>query len=51
MLLLGKIPQTADSVELDGWFLEIVDMDGKRIDKVLASRQQTVTDDDAESQT
>jgi putative hemolysin len=51
MLLLGKIPQTADSVELDGWFLEIVDMDGKRIDKVLASRQQTVTDDEAESQT
>ncbi len=51
MLLLGKIPQTADSVELDGWFLEIVDMDGKRIDKVLASRQQIVDDEEAESQT
>ena len=52
MLLLGKIPQTADTLELEGWFLEIVDMDGKRIDKVLASRQQLeVDDDEAESQT
>jgi len=38
MMLLGKIPQTADKVELDDWLLEIVDMDGKRIDKVLAQR-------------
>lgn len=41
MMLLGKIPQTADKIELDGWLLEIVDMDGKRIDKVLASRVNT----------
>jgi len=46
MMLLGKIPQTADKVELDGWLLEIVDMDGKRIDKVLASRTATPTLDD-----
>jgi putative hemolysin len=38
MMLLGKIPQTADKIELDDWLLEIVDMDGKRIDKVLAQR-------------
>lgn len=38
MLLLGRVPQTADKVEWDGWSLEIVDMDGKRIDKVLATR-------------
>ncbi len=38
MMLLGKIPQTADKVEVDDWLLEIVDMDGKRIDKVLAKR-------------
>ena len=38
MLLLGKVPQTADKVEWGGWSLEIVDMDGKRIDKVLACR-------------
>jgi putative hemolysin len=36
MLLLGKIPQTADRCEWEGWTLEIVDLDGKRIDKVLA---------------
>jgi len=40
MMLLGKIPQTADKVELDDWLLEIVDMDGKRIDKVLAQRME-----------
>jgi putative hemolysin len=37
MYQLGKIPQTADTIEVAGWKLEIVDMDGKRIDKVLAS--------------
>ncbi|MEC5386887.1 hemolysin family protein [Uliginosibacterium sp. H3] len=36
MLMLGRIPRTADKVEWDGWSFEIVDMDGKRIDKVLA---------------
>jgi magnesium and cobalt exporter, CNNM family len=38
MMLLGRLPQTADRVEWKGWRFEIVDMDGKRIDKVLASR-------------
>jgi putative hemolysin len=38
MMLLGRLPQTADKAEWDGWRFEIVDMDGKRIDKVLASR-------------
>ncbi|QET06302.1 HlyC/CorC family transporter [Cupriavidus pauculus] len=38
LLLLGRLPQTADTVEWDGWKFEIIDMDGKRIDKVLASR-------------
>jgi len=38
MLLLGRVPYTADSVEWEGWRFEIVDMDGKRIDKVLAMR-------------
>ncbi|GHD56832.1 hemolysin family protein [Jeongeupia chitinilytica] len=36
MLLLGHVPATADFVEWDGWRFEVVDMDGKRIDKVLA---------------
>jgi len=38
MLLLGRLPQTTDSVEWDGWRFEVVDMDGKRIDKILASQ-------------
>jgi putative hemolysin len=37
MLLLGRLPRTADHVEWDGWRFEVVDMDGKRIDKVLVS--------------
>jgi putative hemolysin len=38
LLLLGKIPVAGDSVELNGWKLEVVDMDGRRIDKIIASR-------------
>ncbi len=37
MLLLGRLPSTADAVEWQGWRFEVVDMDGKRVDKVLAT--------------
>ena len=37
MLLLGRLPQTADSVEWEAWRFEVVDLDGKRVDKVLAT--------------
>jgi putative hemolysin len=30
------LPHTADAVEWDGWRFEVVDLDGKRVDKVLA---------------
>jgi putative hemolysin len=36
MLLLGELPKTADKVEWDGWSFEVMDLDGKRVDKVLA---------------
>lgn len=36
MLLLGRLPQTGDRCEWENWTFEIVDLDGKRIDKVLA---------------
>jgi putative hemolysin len=36
MLLLGRLPHTADAVEWEGWRFEVVDLDGKRVDKVLA---------------
>jgi putative hemolysin len=38
MMLLGRLPKTADHVDWDGWRFEVMDMDGKRIDKVLASK-------------
>jgi putative hemolysin len=37
MLLLGRLPNTTDRVDWDGWRFEVVDMDGKRIDKVLVA--------------
>jgi putative hemolysin len=37
MLLLGRLPKTADVVEWEGWRFEVVDLDGKRVDKVMAS--------------
>ena len=39
LLLLGKIPQTGDRCEWADWLFEIVDLDGLRIDKVLATRK------------
>ncbi len=41
MLLLGRLPHTTDSVEWEGWRFEVVDLDGKRIDKVLATVSPT----------
>ena len=38
MLLLGRLPATGDSVEWDGWRFEVVDLDGKRVDKLLVQR-------------
>jgi putative hemolysin len=38
MLLLGRLPHTTDSVEWEGWRFEVVDLDGKRVDKVLVGR-------------
>jgi putative hemolysin len=36
MLMLGRLPAVTDTVTWEDWSFEIVDMDGKRIDKVLA---------------
>jgi putative hemolysin len=41
---LGRIPKASDSVRWQGWKFEVVDMDGQRIDKVLASREVTAKD-------
>lgn len=45
MLLLGKVPATGDHAGWDGWRFEVVDMDDKRIDKVLATPPRDRTDD------
>jgi putative hemolysin len=37
MLLLGRLPHTTDHCDWEGWRLEVVDMDGTHIDKVLAA--------------
>jgi putative hemolysin len=41
MLLLGRLPRTADTVLWEGWRFEVVDLDGKRVDKVLVTRTET----------
>ncbi|HRI18232.1 MAG TPA: hemolysin family protein, partial [Burkholderiaceae bacterium] len=49
MLLLGRLPQTADAVEWAGWRFEVVDMDGKRVDKVLVTLLPRSPDDDEDA--
>jgi putative hemolysin len=44
LLILGRMPNPGDSVFWESWKLEVIDMDGKRIDKVLASRIETHTE-------
>lgn len=44
LLILGRMPNPGDSVNWESWQLEVIDMDGKRIDKVLATRIQTHTE-------
>ena len=36
--LLGDLPSTGDRARWCGWTFEVVDLDGRRVDKVLASR-------------
>jgi putative hemolysin len=35
---LGRFPQTGENFDLQGWRFEVLDLDGRRIDKVAASR-------------
>jgi putative hemolysin len=35
---LHRLPEVADEVDALGWRFEVVDLDGKRVDKVLATR-------------
>lgn len=51
LLLMGRLPNTGDAVEWDGWVFEVVDMDEKRIDKVLARLADPKTDEALEEET
>lgn len=46
MLLMGRIPSAGEIVDWDCWRFEVVDMDGKRIDKVIASRNESALQND-----
>jgi len=41
MARLGRVPKAADNFEWAGMRFEVMDMDGRRIDKVLVSRKTT----------
>lgn len=38
MAMLGRIPKAGDAFDWDGWRVEVMDMDGRRVDKVLVAR-------------
>jgi putative hemolysin len=44
MTMLGRIPVASDSFEWDGWRFEVVDMDGRRVDKVLVQRSENTVE-------
>ncbi|MBA4059695.1 MAG: hypothetical protein C0470_04790 [Verminephrobacter sp.] len=50
MLLTGRLPKVTDTVQWENWKLEVVDMDGKTIDKVLATSLPSPEDAAAEAQ-
>jgi putative hemolysin len=39
MSVSGSLPAVGERIECAGWLFEVVDLDGKRIDKVLAVHQ------------
>lgn len=41
LALLKRVPKEGDRIVWAGWRFEILDMDGRRVDKVLASREET----------
>jgi len=44
LALLQRVPREGDRIVWAGWRFEIVDMDGRRVDKVLASREDAGAD-------
>jgi putative hemolysin len=48
MLLLGRLPRTGDVVQWQAWRFEVVDLDGKRVDKVLVTPVPAHLQEDSE---
>ena len=48
MLLLGRLPTTTDRVDWAGWRFEVIDLDGKRVDKVLVMRAPETASSEAQ---
>ena len=48
MLLLGRLPKISDVVQWDVWQFEVVDLDGKRVDKVLVTRLESSSFENSE---
>jgi putative hemolysin len=44
MAVSGRLPVTGESVACAGWMFEVVDLDGRRIDKVLATQGKVDAD-------
>jgi len=36
--VLKRLPETGETFAYDGWKFEVVDMDGRKIDKLIAAR-------------
>ncbi len=43
----GRIPNAGEHFDWDGWRIEVVDLDGARVDKLLLQRLDSGRDDDA----
>ncbi|MEI8325133.1 MAG: hemolysin family protein [Betaproteobacteria bacterium] len=41
MAVSGQLPAVGERIECAGWMFEVVDLDGRRIDRLLASRQMS----------
>ena len=42
MAVSGHLPATAEKIDVEDWRFEVVDLDGRRVDKVLASQLKAV---------
>lgn len=40
MAMLGRIPRAGDAFDWNDWHIEVMDMDGRRVDKILMTRAQ-----------